>query len=135
MHPGGPFWQNRDLGAWSIPKGELGEGEDALVAARRELTEETGHVLQAEAGDFLDLGEVVQKSGKHVRAWAVESELDPTTLHSNTCSVMWPPRSGRFIEVPEVDRGAWFDLTDARRRILPAQEPLIDRLLARLPAA
>jgi predicted NUDIX family NTP pyrophosphohydrolase len=129
VHPGGPLGRRRDLGAWSIPKGELGEGEDPFVAAQREFAEETGH---APAGDFVDLGEVVQQSGKHVRAWAVEGALDPARLRSNTFSLMWPPRSGRFIEVPEVDRGEWFDLAEARRRILPAQAALLDRLQERL---
>jgi len=129
VHPGGPFWQRRDLGAWSIPKGEIGAEEDALAAARREFREETGWSADGEA---LALGTVRQKGGKVVHAWAVRCDADPDTLHSNTFEIEWPPRSGRRRSFPEVDRAAWFDLAEARRRILPSQELLLDALVAAL---
>jgi predicted NUDIX family NTP pyrophosphohydrolase len=125
IHPGGPFWKNRDAGAWSIPKGEHGEAEDPLDAAKRELAEETG--LRPE-GAFLALEPVRQKSGKLVRAWAVEGDCDPRAIRSNTFSMEWPPRSGRTAEFPEVDRAEWFAMDEARRRILPAQAPLLGQL-------
>jgi predicted NUDIX family NTP pyrophosphohydrolase len=130
VHPGGPFWARRDEGAWSIPKGEYTSGEDPLDAARREFEEELGS--PPPDGRFDELGEVRQKSGKRVRAWAVEGDLDATAAHSNTFELEWPPRSGRMIEVPEIDRAEWFDLPEARRRINPAQVELVDRLAARL---
>ena len=126
VHPGGPFWARRDLGAWSIPKGEHGEDEDPLTAARREFGEELGAALPD--GPMIDLGEVRQKGGKLVRAWALEGDLDPERIVSNTIPVEWPPRSGRRIEVPEVDRAGWFSLEEARERINPAQVALLDRL-------
>jgi predicted NUDIX family NTP pyrophosphohydrolase len=126
VHPGGPFWAGRDLGAWSIPKGEPTTDEDDLTAARRELLEETSFAVD---GPFLDLGELSQRSGKQVHAYACEAEVDPARLRSNTCVIEWPPRSGRSLEIPEVDRGAWFSLAEARRRILPAQLPFLDRLV------
>jgi predicted NUDIX family NTP pyrophosphohydrolase len=129
VHPGGPFWKNRDAGAWSIPKGEHDEAEDPLDAAKRELAEETG--LRPE-GTFLALDPVRQKSGKLVRAWAVEGDCDPRAIRSNTFSMEWPPRSGRTAEFPEVDRAEWFAIEEAHRRILPAQSPLLDQLESRL---
>jgi predicted NUDIX family NTP pyrophosphohydrolase len=129
VHPGGPFWAKKDLGTWSIPKGEYGEGEEPLVAARREFAEETG--FEAE-GEFIDLGTVKQASGKLVSVWAVEGDCDPAKLRSNLCEIEWPPRSGRKIEIPEVDRGAWLGLEKARERILSSQAPVIDLLKARL---
>jgi len=128
VHPGGPFWANKDLGAWSIPKGEY-EGEQALEAARREFQEETGFVV---SGEFLELGTVRLASGKVVSAWAFEGDCDPSLLASNCCEVEWPPHSGRLIEIPEVDRGDWFSLGDARERIHKNQEPFLDRLSQRL---
>jgi predicted NUDIX family NTP pyrophosphohydrolase len=125
VHPGGPFWAARDLGAWSIPKGEPEPGEDDLTAARRELLEETGFEV---AGPFVDLGEVTQRAGKHVHAFACLADVDPTRLRSNTCVIEWPPRSRRSLEIPEVDRGAWFPLAEARERMMPAQLPFLDRL-------
>jgi predicted NUDIX family NTP pyrophosphohydrolase len=125
VHPGGPFWKNRDAGAWSIPKGEHDEAEEPLDAAKRELAEETG--LRPE-GAFVALDPVRQKSGKLVRAWAVEGDCDPRAIRSNTFSMEWPPRSGRTAEFPEVDRAEWFAVDEARRRILPAQAPLLDQL-------
>lgn len=129
VHPGGPFWKNRDLGAWTIPKGEHDESEGALDAARREFAEETGFTA---AGDFIALAPVRQKAGKLVHAWALEGDCDARAIRSNTFSMEWPPRSGRMAEFPEVDRAEWFSPEEARRRILPAQVPLIDELEARL---
>jgi predicted NUDIX family NTP pyrophosphohydrolase len=126
VHPGGPFWARRDLGAWSIPKGEHDADEDPLAAARREFQEELG--AAPPDGDVLDLGEIRQKAGKVVRAWALEGDFDPEQLLSNTFALQWPPRSGNWIEVPEVDRAEWFSLEDARERINPAQVALLDRL-------
>lgn len=126
VHPGGPFWTRKDLGAWSIPKGEHGDEEDPQACALRELEEETGVAL--DAGGLMDLGEVRQRSGKVVRAWACEGDLDVTRLVSNTFTMEWPPRSGRQQEFPEVDRAAWFGVDEARRRINPAQAAFLDRL-------
>jgi predicted NUDIX family NTP pyrophosphohydrolase len=126
VHPGGPVWARRDLGAWSIPKGEYQEPEDPLAAARREFEEELGS--PPPDGEALELGEVRQKSGKLVRAWAVAGDLDPEGIVSNTFSMQWPPRTGRLREFPEVDRAQWFGLAQARERINPAQVALIDRL-------
>jgi predicted NUDIX family NTP pyrophosphohydrolase len=125
VHPGGPFWARRDLGAWSIPKGEYAPDEDPLGAARREFAEETG---ARPHGPFRALGEVVQAGGKHVVAWAVEGEFDPATLVSGSFELEWPPRSGRRRSFPEVDRAAWFSPAQARRKILAGQRPFIDRL-------
>ena len=130
MHPGGPFWARRDHGAWSIPKGEYGAEEDPLVAARREFAEELGS--PPPDGPWEELGEVRLKSGKRVRAWAVPGDLDAGAAHSNTFELEWPPRSGRMIQVPEVDRAEWFSLDEARRRLNPAQVKLLERLLERL---
>jgi predicted NUDIX family NTP pyrophosphohydrolase len=126
VHPGGPLWARRDLGAWSIPKGEYLPGEDPLAAARREFQEELG--LAAPDGPVLDLGEVRQRGGKHVRAWGLEGVVDADAVRSNTFALEWPPRSGSFIQVPEVDRAAWFALGAARERINGAQAELLDRL-------
>jgi predicted NUDIX family NTP pyrophosphohydrolase len=126
VHPGGPFWALRDTGAWSIPKGEFEPGEDALSAARREFAEELGVTLPD--GPLEDLGEVRQKSGKLVHAWALEGDLDAGAVSSNTFELEWPPRSGRKIDVPEVDRAEWFALEDAQEKINPAQAQLLDRL-------
>jgi len=127
VHPGGPFWKNRDAGAWTIPKGEIAEGEDPRACALRELAEETG---LSYSGDLLDLGHVVQKGGKRVRAWAAESDFDTSALVSATFEMEWPPKSGRRQAFPEVDRAEWFDLQTARTRINEAQIPLLDRLSA-----
>jgi len=131
VHPGGPFWARKDAGAWSIPKGEYAPGEDALAAAIREFAEETGTKPE---GEFWSLGEIVQKNGKLVTAWACEGEFDPATLLSNFCEIEWPPKSGKRLSIPEVDRADWFTLNEARARINPAQIPLLDRLAAQLAA-
>jgi predicted NUDIX family NTP pyrophosphohydrolase len=128
VHPGGPFWARRDEGAWSIPKGEYGPDEDPLAAARREFEEELG--TPPPAGPAEDLGEVRQKAGKLVRAFALEGDLDVEEIHSNTFPLEWPPRSGRTIEVPEVDRAEWFSLDEAGKKINPAQAELLERLAA-----
>ena len=125
-HPGGPLWAKRDAGAWSVPKGEIERGEEPLAVARREFEEETGQ--RAPDGDVVPLGEVRQKSGKLVEAWAVEGDLDPATARSNTFPLEWPPGSGNWIDVPEIDRVAWFDLNEARKRLNPAQVAFLDRL-------
>lgn len=128
VHPGGPMWAKRDAGAWSIPKGEYQPGEEPLAAARREFAEELG--TPAPDGEVHDLGEVRQKSGKQVRAFALPGDLDASAIVSNTCLVPWPPRSGRLIEVPEVDRAEWFSVAEAGERINPAQVVLLGRLEA-----
>ena len=125
-HPGGPFWKNKDDGAWSIPKGEYAKDEDPLTAAKREFAEETG---LAPTGDFASLGEVRQPGGKVVRAWAVEGDFDATKLRSNRFSMPWPPGSGKSQEFPEIDRAEWFSLEAARRKILKGQAALLDRLV------
>jgi predicted NUDIX family NTP pyrophosphohydrolase len=126
-HPGGPIWAKRDEGAWTVPKGEFHDGEEAWAVARREFEEETGH--PAPDGDPIGLGEIRQKGGKLVEAWALEGDLDAANAHSNTFPLEWPPRSGRWITVPEIDRVEWFDPAEARRRIKDTQIPFIDRLL------
>ncbi len=124
-HPGGPFWKNKDDGAWSIPKGEYGDDEDPLAAAKREFAEETGFTP---SGDFVPLGEVRQPGGKVVTAWAVEGDFDPKLLRSNRFSMQWPPGSGKLPEFPEIDRAEWFALEIARRKILKGQAELLERL-------
>ena len=130
VHPGGPFWARKDLGAWSIPKGEVDEGEDPRACALREFAEETGTRLPETALD--DLGSVKLKSGKLVLAFAVAGDLDAATVRSNTFELEWPPRSGRRRQFPEIDRAEWFGLDDARAKLHPAQSELVDRLAALL---
>jgi predicted NUDIX family NTP pyrophosphohydrolase len=132
VHPGGPFWAKRDLGAWSIPKGETEQGEDLLAAARREFSEETGSTAE---GPAVALGQLRQRSGKVVHAWAVEHDFDPATLRSNTFDMEWPRGSGKRQSFPEVDRAAWFDIAEARRRILPGQAGFLDALSELLGAS
>ncbi len=127
-HPGGPYFEHREEGIWSIPKGEVEDGEDLWSVARREFGEETGHVVGS-AARAIDLGSVTQRGGKVVHAWAVEGDLDPTEAWSNTFSMEWPPHSGIFIEVPELDRLAWFRPDAARAAMNPAQAALVDALL------
>ena len=125
IHPGGPFWANKDKGAWSIPKGEYSEGEPPLEAAQREFQEETSFTA---AGIFLELGTIKQAGGKIVTAWAFEGDCDPANLRSNVYQAEWPPRSGRRVEFPEADRAQWFSIPEAREHILKSQEPLLDAL-------
>jgi predicted NUDIX family NTP pyrophosphohydrolase len=137
-HPGGPYWKQQDYASWSVPKG-IAEGEEALEAvAAREFEEETGFALATVAVDPesppLDLGEVTLKSGKIVRAWAVEGDLDAAQARSNEIEIEWPPRTGRRLVIPEVDRVAWFGVAEARRRAHPAQAAFVDRLEAQLEA-
>jgi predicted NUDIX family NTP pyrophosphohydrolase len=129
VHPGGPFWAKKDAGAWSIPKGEYEDGEDPLACALREFEEETGTRL--DAGDVVELGSIRQKGGKEVTAWAVAGDLDPSTVHSNTFVMEWPPRSGRQAEFPEIDRAEWFGLDAAREKLVAAQAELLDRVVQR----
>src|SRR6478672_11788044 len=126
VHPGGPFFARKDDGSWSIPKGLYEDGEEPLAAARREFEEELGSPCPG--GDALELGEIRQKSGKRVIAWAIEGDLDAASIVSNTFELEWPPRSGRVQTFPEVDRAAWFTLDAARTKILAAQAPFLDRL-------
>jgi predicted NUDIX family NTP pyrophosphohydrolase len=128
-HPGGPFWRDRDAGAWTIPKGVVEDGEDLLDAARREFHEETGMPARE---PFLPLGSVRQKAGKVVHAWAWEGDADPALVTSNTMRTEWPRGSGNWLVFPEVDRCAWFDPSTARQRMNPAQAEFIDRLMAAL---
>ena len=129
VHPGGPFWAKRDAGAWSIPKGEYADVEDAEMAARREFTEETGWKL---GGELTSLGEIRQKAGKAVTAFAVEGDFEPASLESNRFEMEWPPKSGRQASFPEVDRAGWFGLDAAREKMVEGQRPLLDRLEALL---
>jgi predicted NUDIX family NTP pyrophosphohydrolase len=129
VHPGGPFWAKKDLGAWSIPKGEFGDDEDSLAAAKREFLEEVGQRVD---GAFIALTAVKQRGGKVVHAWAVEGEVDAAALNSNLFEMEWPPRSGRSARFPEVDRGAWFPVAEALRRIVPGQAPILEELLVKL---
>ena len=129
IHPGGPFWTKKDVGAWSLPKGEICQGEQPLEAAKREFAEETGFSI---AGEFHPLEPLKQPGGKLVYAWAIEGDCDPAQLKSNLFSLEWPPKSGKTQEFPEVDRGAWFDISEARRRIRSAQAGFLDQLLALL---
>ena len=129
VHPGGPFWAKKDLGAWSIPKGEFDDGEDGLVAAKREFFEEVGQRID---GAFVALTPCKQKGGKVVHAWAVEGEVDEAAVKSNEFELEWPPRSGRKARFPEVDQGRWFAIPEAKRRILASQLPILDELLTKL---
>lgn len=126
VHPGGPFWSNKDAGAWMIPKGELAEGEEPLQAAKREFEEETGKSL---SGAFIELTPVVQKAGKMVYAWALEGDIDAEKITCNNFKVEWPPKSGHWKSYPEVDKAAWFTVGAAKEKINPAQIALIDELL------
>ena len=129
VHPGGPFWRNKDAGAWSIPKGEIGEDEDSAAAALREFEEELGTVP---AGELTPLGEIRQKGGKIVEAFAVQGDLDTSRIVSNSFECEWPPRSGRTHSFPEVDRAEWFTIAAAREKLLESQWPLLDRLVEAL---
>jgi predicted NUDIX family NTP pyrophosphohydrolase len=131
VHPGGPFWAKKDLGAWSIPKGLADEGEDLVAAAKREFLEETGLAVE---GEFLDLGRHKQPGGKTVVAFACQGDFDPASLRSNTFSLEWPPRSGRTAEFPEVDRAAWWSIDEALMKVNKGQAPSIAALVERLDA-
>ncbi|MDR3694866.1 NUDIX domain-containing protein [Mucilaginibacter sp.] len=126
VHPGGPFFKNKDLGVWSIPKGEYLDDEEALTAAKREFQEETGQLVD---GDFIALEPVTLKSGKIVHAWALEGDIDPATITSNLFEMEWPPKSGRIQSFPEIDRASWYDADEARLKINAAQAELIDYFL------
>jgi len=130
-HPGGPYFEGKDVGAWSIPKGQVEDGESLLAVAKREFSEETGHVVGSNAR-LIELGSIRQRGGKTVHAWAFEGDLDPDEARSNTFRMEWPPRSGIVIEVPEVDRVDWFTPEQARVAMNPAQVDLVDTLLERL---
>lgn len=129
VHPGGPFWKGKEVGAWSIPKGEFLDNEEPLAAARREFTEETGQTVN---GEFLPLNAVLQKSGKLVVAWAIEADVDASNIVSNTFRQEYPYKSGKWITIPEVDKAAWFSVEEAREKINPAQAALLDDLLNKL---
>lgn len=131
VHPGGPFWAKKDEGAWSIPKGEIGDAEDSRTCALRELEEELGSSLDLSQERLIELGGVRLKSGKRILGWAAEGDFDPATLRSNTFAIEWPPRSGEEREFPEVDRAEWFAPDQARLKINPAQVAFLDRLLER----
>lgn len=135
IHPGGPFWVRKDLGAWSIPKGEMEEGEDGPACALREMREELGPAPEVERDSMMELGFVRQKGGKVVHAWAVEGDFDTAALQSNTFTLEWPPRSGNSQQFPEADRAEWFSPDEAKRRINPAQATFIDRLLSALASS
>lgn len=125
VHPGGPFWKNKDSGVWTIPKGEFTVEEAPLTAAIREFQEETGKLL---SGNFIELSPVKQKSGKLVYAWAIEGDIDPDDIQCNTFNMEWPPRSGKWQDFPEVDKGEWFSIEMVKDKIIVAQLPLIDDL-------
>jgi predicted NUDIX family NTP pyrophosphohydrolase len=126
VHPGGPFWAKKDLGAWSIPKGEYDPDEEPLEAAGREFKEETGFDAH---GDFMELTSIKQKGGKVVSAWAFKGDCNPESVKSNNFSLEWPPRSGRLVEFPEIDRAAWYTIEEAREKIFKGQIPFLDELL------
>ena len=132
VHPGGPFWKNKDLGAWSIPKGEVKPGEDLLATAQREFEEETSY---AAPGPFVELTPVKQKSGKIVHAWACEADIDVAACQSNTFRMEWPPKSGKWAEFPEVDCAAYFAIELARQKIIPEQAAFIDELVELIESA
>ena len=129
VHPGGPYWQKKDEGSWSIPKGEFNDDENAVEAAKREFVEETGYTI---SGNFMELMPIKQKSGKVVYAWAIENNVDAENIKSNSFIVEWPPRSNKMMTYPEVDKAAWFTVHVAKAKINPAQVPLIDELVTKL---
>ena len=129
VHPGGPFWAKKDVGAWSIPKGEFEKGEDPLAAAKREVKEELGIIV---SGEFVELLPVRQKSGKIIFAWALQQDLNPTQINSNNAELIWPPGSGKKIIFPEIDKAAWFNINEAKNKINAAQAGLIAELIKKL---
>jgi predicted NUDIX family NTP pyrophosphohydrolase len=135
VHPGGPFWARKDIGAWTIPKGQIEEAEEPRACAIRELEEELGTAPALDPEQLIELGAIRQRAGKVVEAWAAEAEFDTAALASNTFEMEWPPRSGTQRAFPEVDKAEWLDLEGAREKIIPAQAELLDRLLERLESA
>ena len=131
VHPGGPFWTNKDAGAWTIPKGEYEINEEPIDAAIREFAEETGHTL---SGDFIALTPIIQKAGKQVDAWALEGDIDATNIRSNSFTTEWPPKSANWKSYPEIDRADWFDSEMAKKKINPAQIAFIEEMMAKLAA-
>ena len=129
VHPGGPYWAKKDDGAWSIPKGEFDENEEPLAAAKREFQEETGIQI---SGEFIQLNPVKQKGGKRVYAWAVKGDIDPAKIKSNSFEIEWPPRSGKMKSFPEIDKAAWFPLSEAQKKIIEAQSALIKELESKI---
>jgi len=129
VHPGGPYWSKKDEGAWSIPKGEINEDEEPLAAAKREFQEETGIKI---SGEFIQLNPVKQKGGKIVYAWAIEGDIDPQKIKSISFEIEWPPRSGKMKSFPEIDKAAWFQLSDAQKKIIEAQSALIKELESKI---
>ncbi|MEO6328494.1 MAG: NUDIX domain-containing protein [Ginsengibacter sp.] len=132
VHPGGPFWAKKDLGAWSVPKGEIEEDENPLDAAKREVEEETGIKI---LGDFVELTPIKQKSGKMVYAWAIKNDLNAAEITSNTFETEWPPKSGIKKRFPEIDKAAWFNAEEAKKKIIEGQVPLIEELQLKLKDA
>lgn len=129
VHPGGPFWINKDLNAWSIPKGEFDDNEDAFATAKREFKEETGINI---SGKFIELNPIKQKSGKMIYAWAVKGDIDASAIKSNEFEIEWPPRSGKMKTFPEIDKAEWFSLSDAKKKIIAAQWQLIEELISKI---
>ena len=129
VHPGGPFWTNKDAGAWTIPKGEYDINEEPLAAAIREFSEETGHII---SGNFISLTPIIQKAGKQVDAWALEGDIDATNIRSNSFNIEWPPKSGNWKSYPEIDRAEWFDIKTAKEKINPAQVAFLEELIMKL---
>ena len=136
VHPGGPFWKNKDLESWSVPKGEFVDGEDALEAATREFKEETGFGLESESeDDFIALESVKLKSGKTIFAWAIEFDIDVTQIKSNDFEMEWPPKSGKLASFPEIDRAEWFQTAEALQKINPAQADFIVQMISKISAS
>ena len=129
VHPGGPFWTNKDAGAWTIPKGEYDINEEPLAAAIREFSEETGHII---SGNFISLTPIIQKAGKQVDAWALEGDIDTTNIRSNSFNIEWPPKSGNWKSYPEIDRAKWFNIKTAKEKINPAQVAFLEELIMKL---
>jgi len=129
VHPGGPFWTNKDAGAWTIPKGEYDINEEPLAAAIREFSEETGHII---SGNFISLTPIIQKAGKQVDAWALEGDIDTTNIRSNSFNIEWPPKSSNWKSYPEIDRAEWFDIKTAKEKINPAQVAFLEELIIKL---
>jgi len=129
VHPGGPFWTNKDAGAWTIPKGEYDINEEPLAAAIREFSEETGHII---SGNFISLTPIIQKAGKQVDAWALEGDIDTTNIRSNSFNIEWPPKSGNWKSYPEIDRAEWFDIKTAKEKINPAQVAFLEEMIIKL---